>query len=151
MKTSDVTGRYGPGYVGLGVEMGRPGCGTFLREVEKVTRPLIAIGVTLEPKNPLTGLILADGSINPEVKDEKVLSCIIEFLVPRTRLPEILGCIGEAAAGLNTVCSIDLVELVQPDAQSAADIARRCGEQPYPNGKTNVGLGKPSFLHEVDN
>ena len=150
MKTNDITGRYRPGYVGLGVEMGRPSCGAFLREVEKITRPLLALGVKLEPKNPLTSLVLPDGSINPEVRDEKVLSCIVEFVVPRGRLPEVLACISTAAAGLDTVCSIDLVELAQPGVEPAADIARRCGELPYPDGKINVGLGRPLFAGEVD-
>lgn len=148
MKTNDVTGRYRPGYVGLGVEMGRPGCGAYLCEVEKITRPLRAIGVSFEPKNPLTSLLLPDGSVNPEVRGEKVLSCIVEFVVPRQRLPEVLTCLATATATLATVCSVDLVELAQPGAEPAADIARRAGERPYPNGKINVGLGRPRFAEE---
>ena len=142
MKTNDVTGRYRPGFVGVGIEMGRPNTGAYLSEVEKLTVPLAAAGVTFEPKNPLSALIGPDGKVNPEALGEKVLSCIIEFVIPRERLAEILACIDEAAPWLGTVCSIDLVELVGPQTSGTLAWLRGLGQRPYPNGKINVGLGK---------
>ncbi len=35
MKTNDVTGRFKDGFVGVGLEFGRPGIGTRFREAEK--------------------------------------------------------------------------------------------------------------------
>jgi hypothetical protein len=43
-KTNDVTGRYRRGEVGLAVDMGRPGLGCTLRDVEKVAMALAAAG-----------------------------------------------------------------------------------------------------------
>src|SRR5512146_563360 len=53
MKTNDVTGRIRYGHFGLGVELGRPGVGTSMRDVEKVCIAL-APHISFEPKNPVT-------------------------------------------------------------------------------------------------
>lgn len=75
MKTNDVTGRYQPGWVAMNVEVGRPGTGTRLTEVQKVVRALAAKGVEFEPANPLTSLLAnpRTGDMRPEVLNEKVL------------------------------------------------------------------------------
>lgn len=142
MKTNDLTGRYRPGFVGVGVEMGRPNTGAYLRDVERVTVGLAGLGVSLEPRNPLTSLIGPGGRVLPEARDQKVLSCIVEFVIQRERLPEALSCLARAAAELDTVFSLDLVELADPAAGDTAAWLRALGELPYPNGKTNVGLGR---------
>lgn len=142
MKTNDLTGRYQPGYVGIGVEMGRPNTGAYLRDVEVVTVALARLGVVFEPRNPLTSLIGPGGVISPQVRDEKVLSCIVEFVVERERLAAVLACLAGAADRLGTVFSLDLVELADPSAGDTVAWLRSLGERPYPNGKTNVGLGR---------
>ena len=54
VKSNDVTGRYGRGEVGFGLEMGRPGTGTTFRQVQQMTTVLAGMGVSFEKKNPLT-------------------------------------------------------------------------------------------------
>ena len=148
MKTNDVTGRFKYGEVGIAFEVGRPGMGTRMREVEKLTMAMAELGVQLEPQNPLTHLVVnkETGSINPEVLDEKVLSAIVEFVIPIEKAPEVLRKAQEVAVTMDTVFSVDLISKVQPDEsvpviQSMKDL----GIPLSINGKNNVGLGKPLY------
>ena len=54
-KTNDVTGRYPPERVGFAIDMGRPGIGAWLSDVEKVARAVVEGGLELEgpEHNPL--------------------------------------------------------------------------------------------------
>jgi hypothetical protein len=143
MKTNEVTGRFPPGFVGMSVELGRPGVGARLSEAGVFGRALKQMGISLEPKNPLTTLLdPVTGDCLPEVAGEKVLSAIIEFLLPAERTAEALGAIRSLAAGLDTVVSVDLVYRNVPES-NVLDKVLEMGESPYPNGKTNVGLGRP--------
>ncbi len=58
IKTNDVTNRLGEGDIGLVVELGRPGLGARLRELEKVAKELAKVGVRFEQKNPVTYLMV---------------------------------------------------------------------------------------------
>lgn len=153
MKTNDVTGRFKYGEAGMAVEMGRPSTGARFTDIEKVAMALAALGgITFEPKNPITGLMIdkTTGKMNPEVMNEKVLSAIIEMTVPVERVPEIIQCVREVTKKISTVCSFDLTSKVHPgDAIPAFELARQAGVTPTPNGKTNVGLGKPLYVEEV--
>jgi NAD-dependent dihydropyrimidine dehydrogenase PreA subunit len=148
MKTNDVTGRIQTGSVGIAFEVGRPGIGTRLREVQKLTTAMADLGVKLEPQNPLTHLVVDKerGLINPEVLDEKVLSAIVEFTLPIERTREILDKAKEVAKTLDTVFSVDLICKVQPDdSVPVVKILKGIGIPLSINGKNNVGLGKPLF------
>ncbi len=145
MKTNDVTQRFKPGFAGFGIELGRPGTGARLRDAGVVAKRLKAIGIAFEPKNPLTSLLdPVTGECLPEVSNEKVLSCIIEFIVPSERVAEVLHVIKQTETEIDTVMSIDFAYKAEPGEEShALREALMTGEQPYPNGKTNVGLGRP--------
>ncbi len=154
MKTNDVTGRFKFGEAGMAVEMGRPGVGARFTDIEKVAMAIAAIGgITFEPKNPLTGL-MADkktGKMNEDVMGEKVLSAIIELMVPQQRIPEIVAAVRKVSKEISTVCSFDLTTKVDPDGGIAAfEMAKAAGIQPTMNGKTNVGLGRPFFIEEAN-
>jgi hypothetical protein len=150
MKTTDVTGRFLDGYIGVGLEMGRPGTGTRLREAEKVIKKMIGLGVEIETFNPLTQLIdsKATGELRKEVLNEKVLSAIIEFTIPIERAYEIFAAVKEIAREIDTVFSLDLVCKVAPNGEIPiiAEI-EKAGLVRSLNGKMNVGLGRP--LHQV--
>jgi len=47
-KTNDVTGRYPRGYIGIAAELGRPGIGTRLKDVERVAQAILPLGVEFE-------------------------------------------------------------------------------------------------------
>jgi NAD-dependent dihydropyrimidine dehydrogenase PreA subunit len=144
MKTNEVTGRFPPGFAGIGIELGRPGTGTRFRDVEKVARAMAAFEVQFEPQNPVTALMTdkAAGSLPQELLPVKVLSAIVEFAAPAAKVPAILARLKELEPELATVFSLDLAAPCPKDGS----FPFAGSELPYPlspNGKTNVGLGRP--------
>ncbi|MBW1765965.1 MAG: 4Fe-4S dicluster domain-containing protein [Deltaproteobacteria bacterium] len=148
MKTNDVTGRFRDGYIGVGLELGRPGTGTRFREVEKVIQRFVGMDIELEPLNPVTQLIAnkQTGELCEGVLDEKVLSAIVEFTVPIERAQEVFSAVKEVAGEIDTVFSLDLICKVSH--QGEIPIMReidKAGLVRSLNGKVNVGLGRPLF------
>jgi len=146
MKTNDVTGRYLDGFVGVGMEFGRPGTGTYLRETEKAIKRLVKMGIELEPLNPLTQLIenKETGELKKDVLDQRVLSAIVEFTVPIERAQEVFSTVKEIAREINTVFSLDLICKVAPGGEiPIIEEIQKAGLVRSLNGKTNVGLGRP--------
>lgn len=146
MKTNDVTGRYKRGYSGIAIELGRPGVGTNFRDVELLTQIVAKHGAIFEPKNPVTSYIsdLSTGKIQEDILDERVISAIIEVLVKNEELENVIKAILEVSDKLDTVFSLDVVCIVNPDNTiSAQKILDKIGVSYRPNCKTNVGLGKP--------
>jgi NAD-dependent dihydropyrimidine dehydrogenase PreA subunit len=143
IKTNDVTDRVKPGYAGMAVELGRPSVGARLADVERVAMALSAIGVEHEPANPVTFLMTdkSTGKMRDDVLNEKVLSGIVEFIVPQERVVEVLQTLREIAPRLDTVFSVDLAVRYEPDG--SAPIAKVVEEAGFPlsiNGKTNIGM-----------
>jgi NAD-dependent dihydropyrimidine dehydrogenase PreA subunit len=148
MKTNDVTGRFKDGFLGIGLEFGRPGIGTRFREAQKAIQKLVPLGVQLEPNNPLTQLIAnpETGELKAEILDEKVLSTIVEAIIPIEKFPEVMRAVHEIADEVDTVFSFDVIGKVAPDGSiPAAQQMLKVGLTPSLNGKVNVGLGRPSF------
>jgi len=145
IKTNDVTGRFRRGQVGVAIEVGRPGLGAKLKELEKLSMALARYGVEFEPKNPLTNLIdRQTGQLPVEIREEKVLSAIIEITVPEAKLIAVLNLIRETAKGLETVISMDVACRAAKDGTwPCARILAEAGLSYRPNAKINVGLGKP--------
>lgn len=144
MKTNDITQRYKRGYAGMAAEMGRPGTGARLRDAEKVFKALAKLGVEFETNNPLTGLLRnkETGEMNPEVLNEKVLSAIIEMIVPLDKIIPVLETMEKVAQEINTVFSIDLVARTDEDLSvPTARIMAENNKWFSMNGKTNLGLG----------
>ena len=145
MKTNDVTGRVKRGEVGVAVELGRPGVGTRFTEVEKVSRGVARLKIPLEEANPVSALVQDpdQGTFPPEILGEKVLSAIVEFKVPLSRLREVLGLLREILPGLDTVASVSLIGCSEKDGRIPLEEFLTGGNIPfYPNGKVNVGLGR---------
>jgi len=148
MKTNDVTGRFKYGEVGIAFEVGRPGTGARLYEVEKLSIAMAELGISLESQNPLTHLIInkEKGLINPEVLSEKVLSAIVEFTIPIARTAEVLRKAQEVASTMGTLFSVDLICKVHPDGTvPVLPFIKDLGIPLSINGKNNLGLGKPYF------
>lgn len=145
MKTSDVSGRYRRGEVGLTFELGRPGVGVDLGDVEAVTQALAELGVRLEPANPLSQLVVDHerGLLDPRVVDERVLSVVVECTVPTPRVFEVLARVRCVATALPTVMSVGTTFVSEGEDGSAVTAALgRLGLVASPNGKVNVGLGR---------
>lgn len=150
MKSNDVTGRYRKGQIGIAVEVGRPGVGVSIGEIEKIAAPFARLGVKFEPLNPLTYLMedTRRALFKEEVKRERVLSAIIEFLIESSRLPEVTKALEESAAcATGTVFSVSVISRVEPDgALPHIEALERLGYRASPNAKVNLGLGRPKAL-----
>ncbi len=146
MKTNDVTGRVKRGEVGVAVELGRPGVGTRFTEVERVSREIARLKIPLEEANPVSTLIQdpEKGTFPPEILQERVLSAIVEFKIPFVRLGEILDLFKRLLPGLDTVASVSLIGCSETGGRIPLEEFLIQEKIPfYPNGKVNIGLGRP--------
>jgi NAD-dependent dihydropyrimidine dehydrogenase PreA subunit len=152
MKTNDVTGRIRYGHFGIGVELGRPGVGTRMTDVEKVCRALAPYVAFFEPKNPVT-YVMTDtktGALRDDVKNELVLSAIVEADVAIEQMEPVLRALKQAAGEVDTVFSVGLSSRVYPEGGLVFDEQLAALKlSAYPGGKTNVGLARPAFVEEL--
>jgi len=145
MKTNEVTGRFKRGSYGMAVELGRPGVAARLKDLEKVAMALAKIGVEFEPKNPVTFLFedVKTGKLKPELRKEKVLSAIIEFIVKPDQLGPVLQSLKDISGKIDSVFSLDLISFPEEAEKGPAlKVVKEMGFPVYPNGKVNLGLGK---------
>jgi NAD-dependent dihydropyrimidine dehydrogenase PreA subunit len=146
MKTNDVTGRFKRGEVGVAIELGRPGIGTRFTEVEKVTREIARLRILLEDANPVSALVRdpTQGTFPPEILQEKVLSAIVEFKIPFDQLDRTLNLLRRLLPSLDTVASISLIGCSEEDGRlPLQEFLNQNKFFFYPNGKVNIGLGRP--------
>jgi len=151
IKSNDVTGRLRQGEAGLVIEIGRPGLGAFFREIEKVAMALAPLAPLYEQENPVTLLIsdLKTGKMKDEILDEKVLSAIIELKIDMERIPEFLQALEVVQHEIDTVISVGVASRCLPDGTIAhEEWVQKAGYPLSPNGKTNLGLGKPRFRED---
>lgn len=146
IKTNDVTGRLREGDAGLVIEMGRPGIGAFFQDIEKVAMGLAKLNPHFERENPVTQLMTnpKNGKIKDEVLNEKVLSAIIEIKIRLERIPEFLDALEKIQKDVDTVISVGVASKCRPDGTIPhEEWVRKAGYALSPNGKTNIGLGRP--------
>jgi ferredoxin len=152
IKTNDVTGRLKPGEAGILVEFGRPGIGARFTDVQKITTALARLPIRFEEKNPITHLMKdrQSGLLDPSILEEKVLSCILEVIMPLEVVPEALRTIREVLPSLNTVVSLVINGRCGPEGEVLYETqVLQAGFQLSPNGKTNLGLGRPTEEKET--
>jgi NAD-dependent dihydropyrimidine dehydrogenase PreA subunit len=144
MKTNDITDNFIRGEIGFSIELGRPGVGAYLTELEKVVKKVTSMGVIFARDNPVIPLVTdsTTGSLRPEILGEKVLSAIVEFVADETKA---LDFINELERYLNTeldtVATMSVIARADEDGNS--DFLHRLkkqGQEPYPNGKVNIGM-----------
>jgi len=146
IKTNDVTGMYPRGCIGIAVELGRPGLGVRMYDVEKVAQAVIPLGVEFAEDNPIYHLFqdLTQGNFREDIRGEKVLSAILEFKTTVAKVPQVLKALHRAAREVDTVISMNIASMFEPDGSLPAEIVSRdAGFEIRPNGKSNVGLGLP--------
>ena len=144
MKTNDVTNRFREGKIGFSIELGRPVGGAYLRDLEKVVKKVTAMGVTFAEDNPVIPLIAdgTTGTLKPEILGEKVLSAIVECLVPEEKA---IDFIGEMKRFLNSEsdCVVTMSVISRADANGNSNFLQQLkngGIRTYPNGKVNIGM-----------
>ena len=149
MKTNDVTGRFQDGFSGLTVELGRPAVSSSFRNIEIIAKTVAAHGGVFETCNPISQYIVnfETGEMDQDYMDERVMSGIIEAIVPNDRLLEAVQAVLAVSSELDTVFSMGVACKVDENGEiPAKKILDEAGIFYRPNGKTNVGLGKPSFF-----
>ncbi len=144
MKTNDVTNRFGVDEIGFTIEIGRPGVGTHLGNIELFTTKLISIGVEFEKESPVSALLIDDiGHIKKDIKEERVLSAIIEFKVPINKATLVMQVIKQIEKNIDTVFTVGVISQVMKDgAIPILDLLTQQGFSVRPNAKVNIGLGK---------
>ena len=86
------------------------------------------------------------GKMRDDVLNEKVMSAIIECVFPREKGPAVLKALQEATQKIDTVCSVVMADLVEPDETVPLEkTLTELGISYRINGKTNTGLGRPKF------
>jgi len=147
MKSNDVTGRYKRGQVGIAVEVGRPGVGVTIGAIEEIAAPFARLGVEFEPLNPLTSLMddTKKATFKQDVKKERVLSAIIEFLIEPSRLADVMKALEESSTSAkDTVFSVSMINRLNPDGSIPhMEALEKLGYRASPNAKVNLGLGRP--------
>ncbi|MHA2120597.1 MAG: 4Fe-4S ferredoxin, partial [Promethearchaeota archaeon] len=128
----------------VAIELGRPGVGTKLKNIELFTTKLSRIGVIYEEKSPVTALMIdSEGHINEDIKEERVLSAIIEFKIPSEKLHFVLEVIRVVETEIDTVFTVGLVSrMIGHDPGEFINHVSSLGFQVRPNAKINIGLGK---------
>jgi len=149
-KTNDVTGRFSKDVYGICIDMGRPGMGAYLRDVEKVAMAVASAGVRFaSPKEtPLAGVMtdIRTGKIRDDILDVHVMSVIIEGTVKRDRFGSVLEAIKTVEKQIDTVFSLGIVSMLSDDNDRPLMETLTQHGLPLPRrGKVNVGLGKPLF------
>lgn len=144
MKTNDVTNNFVEGKIGFSIELGRPGVGAYLIDLEKVVKELKRRKVDFAKDNPVMDLIVNQetGALRPEILNEKVLSAIAEFIIDKDRA---LDFIADMKAFLNRELDSVATMSVISRADSQGDCRfmehlKTAGHDLYPNGKVNIGL-----------
>ena len=149
MKTNDVTGRFKPGWVGMAVEVGRPVAACTFRQVQEISTTLAATGlVEFETCNPITKMMKDNktGYFREDILDERVYSAILEFPVPIEKLADVLALVKEIAKNTKTLFSLDACSVTAGGQdKKVVKIIEESGIAVRPNGKVNLGLGRPFY------
>jgi NAD-dependent dihydropyrimidine dehydrogenase PreA subunit len=144
MKTNDVTNHFVEGRIGFSIELGRPGVGAYLRDLEKVLVEVTARGVEFAEDNPVMQLIAdrSTGALRPEVLGEKVLSAISEFTVPEAEALDFIEDMKKFLDGeLECVATMSVISRADEDGDSEFLLClKERGVAIYPNGKVNIGM-----------
>jgi hypothetical protein len=77
------------------------------------------------------------------MREEKVLSAIIEFEVKPDQLKGVLQSLKDVSGKVETVFSVDLISFPEEREKGPAlEAVKHLGFPVYPNGKVNLGLGR---------
>jgi hypothetical protein len=146
IKTNDVRGLFGRGTIGVACEVGRPGVSCSFRDVEIVTMAEAKAGMEFAADNPVTVNMVdkTTGKLNPEIMDERVMSAICEGTIHIDKLGDLIDAVKEAATKIDSVFSLEFIDRPEADRSVPMDkVLEEKGMQCYPNGKFNLGLGRP--------
>jgi ferredoxin len=143
-KTNDSQHRYRKGSVGVLVELGRPVLGARFSDVERVVKKFKARGYELVQDNPVVDLI-ADpktGILKPDVLHEKIISCVVEFLMPESDAGRLLPIVRELEQEVQTIFNISVALRADEDGRSSFNRLFGAGTFHLPWAKVNIGIAQ---------
>jgi ferredoxin len=151
IKTNDVKSRYRRGSMGVFVELGRPVLGARFRDVERVVMKFRAHGYRVIPDNPVSELIADSqtGALKAEVLDEKVISALVEFVLPEDAAGELLEMVRELSGEVDTAFNVCVA--LRANADGSSPLRSLFGPDVFslPGGKVNVGLAAGAVRREA--
>ncbi len=112
---------------------------------------LVPLEPFFEPFNPVTQLMVdtKTGKMREEVLDEKVLSAIIEVKTKLEKIPDYLRTLETVQGETDAVFSVGVASRCLPDGSVPHERwVTEAGYTLSPNGKTNLGLGRPLFQED---
>jgi len=145
-KTNDRTGKFKYGQIGIVVELGRPNAGTYLYNAEKIIQTLMEAGAEMGEKSPMTAMISdkEKGLLREDIRNERVLSCIVEGKVNIENLERALNMLKKVSLQIDTVFSLGLVTRMVNGFESPIEpVLTKMGIDVRPNSKINLGMGRP--------
>lgn len=153
VKTNDVTNRVGIGEVGYVIEFGRPGVGVRFHHIETMTMALAELGITFEPKNPVTHLMTdkTKGKLKEDILKEKILSAIVELKTGIDLVPQVLDTVMRVSKEIDTVIAVGVSTRCDENGQEKL-LAPLLEERGYTfhRAKTNMGLGRITNIQKKE-
>lgn len=153
VKTNDVAHRVGVGEVGYVIEFGRPGTGVRFHHIQTMTRALADLGVTFEPKNPITHLMTDQGTgdLKTDLINEKILSAIVEIKTPLAEVERVLDTVSRVSKEIDTVVAVGVSTRCGEDGEDPllAPVLEELGYS-FERAKTNMGLGRVTNVQKAE-
>ncbi len=96
------------------------------------------------PQNPIAALVddPETGALKHDILNEKVISCVIEFLLPNDAAEELVEMVGELAGEVESVFSLSVA--LRADEQGEPHFEEIFGPDVshLPNAKVNLGVSQ---------
>jgi hypothetical protein len=144
IKSNDSQNRYRRGDIGVFIELGRPVLGARFFDVERVVQKFKSRGYDVIPNNPITALIAdrTTGALRPEILNEKIISCVLEFVIPNTAAAELMELVHELSAEVKSVFSLSVA--LRADENGRSNFTELFGPDVFclPNAKVNIGMAE---------
>lgn len=143
IKTNDVRRLYVDDLVGVSAEIGRPGIGASFHDVQHITLAMAECGAQFTANNPMAELIVDPirGLLRSDILDERILSVILEYLVPEADLEQTLRGLVDVSSRLSVPVLISIAGAYTADGVASyqrvlEEMALVC----LPTGKINIGF-----------
>jgi ferredoxin len=144
IKSNDSQNRYQRGDIGVFIELGRPVLGARFVDVERVVKKFKSHGYDVIQGNPITELMAdqATGVLRSEVLNEKIISCVLEFVIPDTAASELMAMVHELSGEVDSVFSLSVA--LRADGSGRSNFRDLFGPDVFclPNAKVNIGLAE---------
>lgn len=151
IKTNDSQNRYKRGDLGVFIELGRPVLGARFADVERVVMKFKAHGYDVISHNPIASLVdnQETGALDPEILNEKIISCVVEFLLPDTAANELMAMAQELAGEVESVFNLSIALRADDEGRPRIDEFFSPDVFRLPNGKVNTGMAQHVLQEEA--